>query len=575
MSNHKKLLFMLLLQALLLNRLTRNDLFSFPLQQGWPVIINDDIGNEVLNLRDLDNDGTTEVLFSSNMPFWVPNSGKLYVYSYDGTPFLPVFPMDLGAGLCWCATGDLDLDGDFEVVLQVSASRGPLIALHHDGTSVTGWPVESAFHPIISDINGDSSPEVLAALGASDRMRAFSNYGEPVVDFVTGHHCEGMAAVGDINGNGDTRIAVGTGPYGGSSDGVYQFYSDGSLVPGWPRAQGQRFNNPTTMADVNEDDIMEIIAQDQTGKHYLWKADGSEMYREDDYYPLLGWCEVVPHDLDGDGDLELIFFVHYYWDSHDLIDARHHDGKSVSGWPQYVLGDPGGGAGFEAGVRIADIDGDHTAEILVATTDVGPTAYIYAWETNGVLCDSFPIVVTDAYGVKPGAVDIAISDLDGDGDVEIVLTAWEMSISQGIFKTIVYAWDLPGAWHPEASPWPQWHQGPRRTGSLPIGGYPFVGEHTSLSQTEQVQLYATIPNPFSNLTNITYALPKATKISLKIYNILGQEVRVLENTVQEPGYYEVTWNGKDQRERSVANGVYFLKMEADDFAATQKMLLLR
>ncbi|MFQ6092316.1 MAG: FlgD immunoglobulin-like domain containing protein [bacterium] len=85
------------------------------------------------------------------------------------------------------------------------------------------------------------------------------------------------------------------------------------------------------------------------------------------------------------------------------------------------------------------------------------------------------------------------------------------------------------------------------------------------------------PNPFNPATTIRYALPDArqTHASLKIYNILGQEVRTLVDEVKDPGFYEVTWDGKDAFGNNVASGVYFYRLTAADFSQAKRMVLMK
>ncbi|MGA9121113.1 MAG: T9SS type A sorting domain-containing protein, partial [Bacteroidota bacterium] len=78
------------------------------------------------------------------------------------------------------------------------------------------------------------------------------------------------------------------------------------------------------------------------------------------------------------------------------------------------------------------------------------------------------------------------------------------------------------------------------------------------------------PNPFNPTTNIRYGLPFASKVTLKIYDILGREVRTLVNSVQAPGQYTVTLNAQQ-----LASGVYFYRINAGNFSETKKLLLLR
>ena len=83
------------------------------------------------------------------------------------------------------------------------------------------------------------------------------------------------------------------------------------------------------------------------------------------------------------------------------------------------------------------------------------------------------------------------------------------------------------------------------------------------------------PNPFKERTIISYAIPKKTEVTLQVYNVAGQVVRTLVNGIEEPGYKSVVWNGLAQNQRKVSQGVYFYKLNAGNFRATRKILILR
>jgi len=84
------------------------------------------------------------------------------------------------------------------------------------------------------------------------------------------------------------------------------------------------------------------------------------------------------------------------------------------------------------------------------------------------------------------------------------------------------------------------------------------------------ELKQNFPNPFNPTTNIRYSIIKTSKVTLKIFDILGREVQTLVNTVQSPGQYTVTFNAQD-----LANGVYFYQLNAGDFTTTKKLMLLK
>lgn len=88
-------------------------------------------------------------------------------------------------------------------------------------------------------------------------------------------------------------------------------------------------------------------------------------------------------------------------------------------------------------------------------------------------------------------------------------------------------------------------------------------------------LHQNYPNPFNPTTVVAYTVARRCHVTIRIFNILGQEVRTLVDTPQEAGQYRVTWNGTDQAGKAVASGVYLYRIVAGDFAASRKMVLLK
>lgn len=83
------------------------------------------------------------------------------------------------------------------------------------------------------------------------------------------------------------------------------------------------------------------------------------------------------------------------------------------------------------------------------------------------------------------------------------------------------------------------------------------------------------PNPFNPSTEISFSLPKPAEVTLSIYNILGESVATLAEGLRTAGTHAVTWDGRDKNGRVVASGVYFYRLDAGEFSATRKMLLLK
>ncbi len=105
-----------------------------------------------------------------------------------------------------------------------------------------------------------------------------------------------------------------------------------------------------------------------------------------------------------------------------------------------------------------------------------------------------------------------------------------------------------------------------------------ISQSTPLFLTEAPAAFSLAqnhPNPFNPETQITYALPEGSKVTLVIFNILGQRVRTLVDEQQDPGYKTVTWDGKDEKGHEVASGIYFYRLKAGDYGQVKKMVVLK
>ncbi len=102
---------------------------------------------------------------------------------------------------------------------------------------------------------------------------------------------------------------------------------------------------------------------------------------------------------------------------------------------------------------------------------------------------------------------------------------------------------------------------------------PELADGKSLPQT--FMLHPNYPNPFNPETAVRFDLPEASEVVLAIFNSLGETVKTLVNGQRAAGSYVEIWDGRNAGGEIVTSGVYFLKMRAKDFSATQKMILLR
>jgi hypothetical protein len=83
------------------------------------------------------------------------------------------------------------------------------------------------------------------------------------------------------------------------------------------------------------------------------------------------------------------------------------------------------------------------------------------------------------------------------------------------------------------------------------------------------------PNPFNPVTRVSFSLKAKGHVSLRIYDVSGRLVRILVDEIRDAGSYESVWDGTNERGRRTASGVYFCRMETNDYERTVKMVQLR
>jgi len=95
------------------------------------------------------------------------------------------------------------------------------------------------------------------------------------------------------------------------------------------------------------------------------------------------------------------------------------------------------------------------------------------------------------------------------------------------------------------------------------------------SSSVEAVLEQNTPNPFNPVTNIQFRLATRDKVSLRVYNILGQQINTLMDGYFDRGIYNIKWNGRDDAGRDVTGGVYFYQILIGRYAETRRMVLVR
>lgn len=406
-----------------------------PAQAGFPVTFPPLASGQVNTLleptvADLDGDGLPEIIFST--------FDGVRVYGGDGQPWpgWPYLPDPIPGAqprvLEKCLVGDLDGDGVPEIVVVDHYSQ--LHALTPLGQLKAGWPVappesENKSHIALVDIDGDGALEV-AARGRDLSDCYFYLYrgdGTPAPGWPRYYDWNGPGSMtigpphaADLDYDGKEELVIGlSNTYGGSE--VLVFEEGGVFREGWP---AQPYATSTylsylVLADLNDDHVSEIVgygngamgALREDGVPYWWTAPP----------PGAAMRNIACGDLDGDGSLEIILA------GYNLIRIFASDST--------ILRDtfPDGYWSHRA-VSLADIDGDGDLEISARIQNSSFSVFLQIYDHELNPLPGFPIELPLNVG-QPSFDTTAFADLDGDGDLEIVLTV----------GNILYAFDLPNS----------------------------------------------------------------------------------------------------------------------------------
>ena len=431
-------------------------------QEGWPqktqgVIVS------CPAVVDLDNDGKQEIVIGSK-------DKKVYVWNYDGTP-RSGWPKTTEGTITSCpAIGDIDGVDGLEIVVFSNDNR--VYVWKPDGTSLPQWPVKVLTgstdttyvspSPVLADMDNDGLLEIIVTPIDTCQIFVLDGDGTTLWSQTV---CTGTPpviystpAVGDIDNDGYLEIVTASrwGWY-------YALNHDGSVVLGWPKHTTGTWASSPALADLDGDGYLEIIV----GMWYhimVWRYDeDEEVWEVMDDWPqdlkfdgVLAQIESSPAigDLDGVGDLEIVVGNSLPFPPHTDLNAYHHNGSIVSGWPIEV------GSATEYSIKFAspilgDIDGDGNIEVVTGEDYPIPISMeISAYNYDGSPVSNWP---KKTKGIIRHAS--ALGDIDGDGDIEVVAGA-----SDGR----VYVWDLPDAYDHCNIEWGTFHHDNRRTGYYPI-----------------------------------------------------------------------------------------------------------
>ncbi len=237
-------------------------------KEGWPKrIFTDATGMRAPTFfADLDGDGNNEIIAVSVSTF----GGKIYVFDSNGN-LLSGWPQDIQGGFGNVpAAGDLDGNGDLEIIMRVSgfltSGETKIYAFNHDGTLVSGWPIDLPYdivsfqNPVVADLDNDGKDEVIvgAPTTSSDgAIWVLKQNGERIYgdwDYFSSYDVSSSPSVADLNNDGFKEVI-----FMDYLNDLYIFDYQGSLLPGFPVSLGVNvISSSPVIADFDSDGEKDI-----------------------------------------------------------------------------------------------------------------------------------------------------------------------------------------------------------------------------------------------------------------------------------------------------------------------------
>jgi hypothetical protein len=485
---------------------------------------------------ELDGDPQSEIVFGDA-------DGWVSALNHDGSsvPGWPRWVFGI-ADDSPVAVGDLDGDGRNEVV--VGNDAGSVFAFGHDGLPLPGWPVVAGAAPAYASLGPvleDSPLQVVVTCGTTIRLLRGDGTLVPGWPRTLVGGFAAPAAVGDVDDDGLREIVVlsGVDMEVRNSTGALEYARE---VPGG----GQVFVNAPTLADLDLDGDLEIVAPTSTGFLYVLHHDGTDVagwpWHDITYRPL---TSVALASLRGGPEPELLVATESY-SSSVWMWCFSHDGSAPSGWPLYFSGAASTGA-----MPIVDPVCDADASVFTWTTFLAADDQGCAWNHLGEMLPGWPHWLRAETRVSP-----ATGDVDADGRLEIVFTTYDppwlivADLGVPVWRNLL---DQP-QW------WPMYGYNPERTGCLECEPYAVTGLPRPAVARERLRLEAPRPNPAGGAVALRFTLPARAPVRLEVLDVSGRRVRELRRGELDAGAYDAAWDGRDAAGRRVPAGVYFVRL---------------
>jgi len=319
-------------------------------------------------------------------------------------------------------TADLDGDGDLDVI-TASTIDDTVAWYENDGSenftiNVITSTADNAGSVTVADLDGDGDLDVLSASSLDSTIAWYENDGAANPSFTTNNiltNASGASSVttADVDGDGDLDLLYSA----AILDRIAWLENDGAANPSFSNhnitatADGAAF---VSAADLDGDGDLDVVSASRLDDTIAWyENDGSETFTARDITTTADGARYVSiADLDGDGDLDVLSASQY----DNTIAWYENDGGAI---PTFTARDITTTAMGAYSVTTADMDGDGDLDLVAASQNNNTIAW---YENDGGALPTF--TAHDITTTLGGAIQAAVADVDGDGDLDVVAAAW-------------------------------------------------------------------------------------------------------------------------------------------------------
>lgn len=564
---------------------------------------------------DLDQDGKNEILATD-----YALGGRVHVFEFNESGVLelvwssPVESEETNLIPRWVQSGDLDGDGNKEIIFPtgLGSYEGAIRVYEYTGTdndygtsSIIDFPPE-LFETIgtmrfrmnrergtVADFDGDGKDELITAnednrvyiLGINGNAPGFASWqiegGDPSV-VAEGRHSGGSwwhSVFVDYNGDGVNTIV----------NHYWNFYGFWAIQPTgadtytYPPVNGDGgVTGPTYfeyMNSIGEDAVayMGVVPCDVDGDGNQEIA-GSFWVGSSDYNYRVSLLDIGDASTTGievfDSQDQFAILKDSAWTEVDISPAEYWGNGAAdlngNGKDEILLGGVPGNmiTTLEYTGEGSILDGNNYEANKFKIFDELPTGFEY-YDSAGV---EWTDTISSATSYFIAKMDVG--DLTGNGKVNVVVAY--QTVPDSLTHTF-YTWDGSAFVEDEEAAYSEYNpnainlrvlEADESTGLRPVD--------ITVVTPDDYQLEQNYPNPFNPATTIRFALPLNKEISLKVYDMLGREVKTLiGNQELAKGSYEVEWDGTNDFGKQVASGTYIATLKYGNFSKSIKMSLLK